>query len=176
MHWHGLESMQHCWHIFSHQRSQHIALPQWQPACCICLFHGAQVLHWKVEDSRLLLKARAQHSCMNPTCPYTQMAADVITAIQTIKRARDNCRTDDRGTMASNSVSWRQCLRCFAVAAAAVVPAGFYLKAPGQVAPCPRGEYKPDQGINANCTKCADGVMTPAEGATSADNCTSTCA
>ena len=35
-----------------------------------------------------------------------------------------------------------------------LVPAGYYLKAPGQVAPCPQGEYKEGLGTAANCTKC----------------------
>ena len=53
-----------------------------------------------------------------------------------------------------------------------MVPAGYYLKAPGQVAPCPKGEYKAAFGPNGNCTKCAFGVTTAREGSTSVDNCT----
>lgn len=56
---------------------------------------------------------------------------------------------------------------------AAVVPAGYYLKGPGQVAPCPKGEYKADLNPNGNCSKCAFGVTTSAEGSISVDNCTS---
>lgn len=53
-----------------------------------------------------------------------------------------------------------------------VVPAGHYLKAPGQVAPCPQGEWKAGASANSSCTKCASGVNTPTEGSTSADACT----
>ena len=52
----------------------------------------------------------------------------------------------------------------------AVIPAGMYLKAPGQVAPCPRGEWKEGVGINGNCTKCSWGVTTAKEGSTSPDD------
>jgi len=54
----------------------------------------------------------------------------------------------------------------------AAVPAGYYLKAPGQVAPCPKGEYKELEGLNGNCTKCAFGVTTKFEGSISQQNCT----
>lgn len=53
-----------------------------------------------------------------------------------------------------------------------VIPAGYYLKGPGQVAPCPKGEWKSGVGLSANCTKCAFGVTTLAEASTSIDNCT----
>jgi hypothetical protein len=52
------------------------------------------------------------------------------------------------------------------------VPPGYYLKAPGQVAPCPKGEYKEGIGASGNCTKCAFGVTTSLEGSISVDNCT----
>jgi len=55
---------------------------------------------------------------------------------------------------------------------ACVVPAGYYLKAPGQIAPCPKGEWKSGIGSNGNCTKCAFGVTTAAEGSTTIDACT----
>lgn len=53
----------------------------------------------------------------------------------------------------------------------AVVPPGYYLKAPGQVAPCPQGEYKEGIGMDANCTQCAFGVTTPSEASVSERNC-----
>jgi len=53
-----------------------------------------------------------------------------------------------------------------------VVPEGFYLKGPGQVAPCPKGEFKSGVGPTASCTKCAYGVTTRAVGSTSEANCT----
>jgi len=53
----------------------------------------------------------------------------------------------------------------------AVVPAGYYLKAPGQVAPCPQGEWKAGIGPSANCTKCEFGVTTPHEASTSESEC-----
>lgn len=52
------------------------------------------------------------------------------------------------------------------------MPAGYYLKGPGQIAPCPKGEYKAGIGTNGNCTKCAFGVTTIAEASISVDNCT----
>jgi hypothetical protein len=52
-----------------------------------------------------------------------------------------------------------------------VVPAGFYVKTPGQVAPCPRGEWKAGIGPAASCTKCMQGVTTPGEGSTSSSAC-----
>lgn len=56
-----------------------------------------------------------------------------------------------------------------------MVPAGYYLKAPGQAAPCPKGEWKSGTGSNGNCTKCAYGVTTEFEASVSEDNCTRTC-
>lgn len=53
----------------------------------------------------------------------------------------------------------------------AVVPAGYYLKAPGQVAPCPRGEWKSGVGPSGNCTKCAFGVTTKNEASTAESEC-----
>lgn len=58
------------------------------------------------------------------------------------------------------------------MSALAVVPAGWYLKAPGQVAPCPKGEWKATEGIFGNCTKCAFGVTTVREGSTNETECT----
>lgn len=58
-------------------------------------------------------------------------------------------------------------LLCFAV-----VPAGYYLKSPGQAAPCPMGEWKSGEGPSGNCTKCAFGVTTLTEGSTAESNCT----
>jgi hypothetical protein len=63
-------------------------------------------------------------------------------------------------------------VRCVFVCVSAVVPPGSYLKSPGQVAPCPKGEYKEGTGPSGNCTKCAFGVTTTAEGSISVDNCT----
>jgi hypothetical protein len=53
-----------------------------------------------------------------------------------------------------------------------VVPAGYFLKGPGQVAQCPKGEYKEGTGPAGNCTKCAFGVTTTADASISQDNCT----
>ena len=55
----------------------------------------------------------------------------------------------------------------------AVVPAGYYLKSPGQAAPCPKGEWKSGVGADGNCTKCAFGVTTESVASTSELNCTS---
>lgn len=57
----------------------------------------------------------------------------------------------------------------------AVVPPGYYLKSPGQVAPCPQGEWKADIGASANCTKCAAGVTTPQVASTSEAECKCEC-
>lgn len=57
-------------------------------------------------------------------------------------------------------------------ATACVVPEGFYLKGPGQVAPCPKGEYKVGFTTVASCSKCAAGVTTASQASTSPDNCT----
>jgi hypothetical protein len=54
----------------------------------------------------------------------------------------------------------------------AVVPEGYFLKSPGQTAPCSRGEWKAGFGIVASCTRCSEGVTTPAEGATAEAACT----
>lgn len=54
----------------------------------------------------------------------------------------------------------------------AVVPPGYYLKGPGQVAPCPQGEWKSGIGADGNCTRCAMGVTTEGPAATSELNCT----
>jgi hypothetical protein len=55
----------------------------------------------------------------------------------------------------------------------AVVGPGYYLKGPGQVAPCPRGEWKAGIGSDGNCTRCALGVTTLDIAASSELNCTS---
>jgi len=52
-----------------------------------------------------------------------------------------------------------------------VVPEGFYLKNPGQVALCPKGEYKSGFAEAASCTKCALGVTTPDVASISPANC-----
>jgi hypothetical protein len=43
----------------------------------------------------------------------------------------------------------------------------------GIARPCPRGTYKSTtgSGVNGTCTRCAEGVTTPAEGSTSAADC-----
>lgn len=51
------------------------------------------------------------------------------------------------------------------------MPAGFYLKGPGQVAPCPKGEWKAGTGAGASCTKCAVGVSTKSEASTAETDC-----
>ena len=56
-------------------------------------------------------------------------------------------------------------------ASACIVPAGYYLKGPGQVAPCPKGEYKKDTGAAASCSKCAAGVTTLKEASTDETAC-----
>lgn len=58
-------------------------------------------------------------------------------------------------------------------AAACVVPAGYYLKTPGQVAPCPRGEYRTaDDPTITSCDKCnVDGVTTADVGSALAADC-----
>lgn len=43
------------------------------------------------------------------------------------------------------------------------VPAGFYLRGPGEVAPCPMGEYQATNTTVGKCTKCSAGVTTAAE-------------
>jgi hypothetical protein len=53
-----------------------------------------------------------------------------------------------------------------------VVPEGYYLKAPGQVAPCPKGEYKSGFAEAAACAKCASGATTQGVASTHKDNCT----
>jgi len=53
----------------------------------------------------------------------------------------------------------------------AVVPAGYYLKGPGQAVPCPKGEWKEGVGLQGNCTKCPVGVTTASEGSTSLNAC-----
>lgn len=54
----------------------------------------------------------------------------------------------------------------------AVVPPGYYLKTPGQVAACPQGEYQdsyvpPSTGVG-KCTPCGVGITTSV--ANAADN------
>jgi hypothetical protein len=54
----------------------------------------------------------------------------------------------------------------------AVVPAGSFLKGPGQVAACPKGEYRAASGdVVGVCTKCATGVTTENDGSTSEAAC-----
>lgn len=60
--------------------------------------------------------------------------------------------------------------RCVHVCCLAVVLPGFFLKAPGQVAPCPQGEFKSG---TAACTKCPlPGTTTSQPASTHRDNCT----
>ena len=42
---------------------------------------------------------------------------------------------------------------------------------PGQVAPCPQGNWKAEVGTSVYCTKCAEGVTTPREASTSQSDC-----
>jgi hypothetical protein len=53
----------------------------------------------------------------------------------------------------------------------AVIPPGFYMKAPGVIAPCPMGEWKDGTGPAGNCTKCVFGVTTASEASASAASC-----
>jgi hypothetical protein len=53
-----------------------------------------------------------------------------------------------------------------------VVPEGFFISSPGQVAPCPRGEYKAGFGLVSSCSKCVEGVTTDREASASAAACT----
>jgi hypothetical protein len=53
----------------------------------------------------------------------------------------------------------------------AVIPAGYYLKAPGQVAACPMGEWKGGVGGAANCSRCPFGVTTGAIATREAKDC-----
>jgi hypothetical protein len=53
-----------------------------------------------------------------------------------------------------------------------VVPEGYFLKAPGQVAPCPKGEYKSGFAEAPSCDKCAAGVTTQGVASSHKDNCT----
>jgi hypothetical protein len=39
-------------------------------------------------------------------------------------------------------------------------PAGWYVKSPGVVAPCPKGEYKSVQSLATSCTACGEGIST----------------
>ena len=52
-----------------------------------------------------------------------------------------------------------------------MIPPGFYMKAPGMIAPCPVGEWKDGTGPAGNCTKCAFGVTTAFEASKTAAEC-----
>lgn len=54
---------------------------------------------------------------------------------------------------------------------ACIIPAGYYLKAPGQVAACPMGEWKGGVGGAANCSRCPFGVTTGAIASREAKDC-----
>lgn len=64
------------------------------------------------------------------------------------------------------------CLLIMCAAMPAVVPAGSFMQFPTIVSLCPAGQWKGSVGADEGCTSCADGVTTPAAGATSAANCT----
>lgn len=53
----------------------------------------------------------------------------------------------------------------------AVVPEGYYLKMPGQVAPCLRAEYKSGFAEAPSCTKCVNGATTLDVASVSEANC-----
>lgn len=55
--------------------------------------------------------------------------------------------------------------------ATTVVPEGYFVKAPGQVAPCARGAYKAGFAAVIDCSPCAGGVTTPQEGSKSEAAC-----
>ena len=57
----------------------------------------------------------------------------------------------------------------------AVVPAGWYLKAPGEAVPCPKGEWKSGVGADGNCKKCSYGVTTADVASVSKAECKSEC-
>jgi hypothetical protein len=50
---------------------------------------------------------------------------------------------------------------------------GYYLKGPGQVAPCPKGGAESGYDAVAACSKCAEGVTTLAEASTNQAACVS---
>lgn len=52
-----------------------------------------------------------------------------------------------------------------------LVPKGYFVRAPGQIAPCPRGEYKDTLTAVATCTPCGTGVTTVSEGSTANTDC-----
>lgn len=52
------------------------------------------------------------------------------------------------------------------------MPPGYYVRAPGQIAPCPKGEFKLGFIAVGTCSKCAAGVSTPEVGSTTGDACT----
>jgi hypothetical protein len=48
---------------------------------------------------------------------------------------------------------------------------GFYLRGPGEVAPCPKGEYQATNTTVGQCTKCEPGVTTQYEQSVSNTDC-----
>lgn len=54
------------------------------------------------------------------------------------------------------------------------VPPGYFLKAPGQAAPCGQGTYKTSTVPSVLCTACPSGTTTEREGSPSADACSGT--
>lgn len=53
----------------------------------------------------------------------------------------------------------------------AVVREGYYLQAPGDTAPCPKGEYKDGFDAPSSCKKCANGVTTSDVASTAETDC-----
>jgi len=51
------------------------------------------------------------------------------------------------------------------------VSEGYFLKGPGQVAPCPKGEYKSGFSAASTCDKCPTGTTTLQQASKSAADC-----
>jgi len=79
--------------------------------------------------------------------------------------------------MVGHYIRFVWCLWCMTAALLpccyrAVVPPGSYMRFPTIVALCPEGQWKSWVGPDDYCTPCPEGATTPAQGSTSAQNCT----
>lgn len=114
--------------------------------------------------------------CVNNPGTYYSAAADGISNI-----VATDCPVD---TYSRGLRKQRACVPCPPAyttngatastnSSACLVPPGYFVRGPGQIAPCPKGEHKEGFSAVGTCTKCATGVTTLQVGSTSVDACTS---
>jgi hypothetical protein len=127
------------------------------------LQHGPAAKH-----GRLMKLSVSQHCVSSAGCPL-QLCTTLVHASSSTAGEGLSPALATRLVTAADA-DWLLCCRC-CCCCPTVVPPGYYLKGPGQVSPCPKGEWKAGFGAVASCSKCAPGVSTESEASTSRTAC-----